>query len=606
MGVWVGRDGHALTDLERRIYERAGLSGVGALEWYDAGIYPYAAETFRGGAFTLDDASTWKEAGVPAGEAVEARRLGLSPQEGLERYQAKREHDTAMLEVERAQVEAERARAEAERLESSATAVAYGFVWQALPAPVLQGAAHLIRGGDEPVQNHPQAAAVLAEKFGTGPTADMVRMCGQVLVDHWLLHDTRAMSEVTDALEHPTDPAVNSIAFAQELTRSADACEAAAHWLFLRGLQPLGCPYDDLSRAWRPDEPLLIDYSPTAFQERLRSLLQVDDEWVVIEGDSWTWWPTATPISVTVGPARVVYGDVSYRVRARCELLNDVVLEEAELLDRLSIVNEGATLFAVVHNEEHGSIEATCAFTLHAGNESLGQLFSAALVLLAGLTREVEAIAEYFGGNPVRVPHPLSGLREDADEMADYVDLVVIPSGADPSLFAADASKVDFTALHGCVYQGPNDKEGSAQAEFTFYHNLPACLVGELEWTLGTSLVKVDGAGTHPELGNGLEVRLSVPDLEPFPPHFAAVAAQLLNRLEADEETGVTFLGAWWARRREDDARRYDLQFSQFLPSAFYQPGLTGTVAWTMAERNRWLHDWREEVVRSMARDLRP
>jgi len=77
----------------------------------------------------------------------------------------------------------------------------------------------------------------------------------------------------------------------------------------------------------------------------------------------------------------------------------------------------------------------------------------------------------------------------------------------------------------------------------------------------------------------------------------------LFNRLETHDETGFTFLGAWWARRRDGEESRYDLFFQLFIPSFFHIPGLAQVTAASLVERNRWLIDWLDEFAQSTIDD---
>jgi len=188
-------------------------------------------------------------------------------------------------------------------------------------------------------------------------------------------------------------------------------------------------------------------------------------------------------------PAAHVYGNVSYRITARCSLVEDLQLDDTDRLAYLAVANERATMFAYVHNPDLRTIDACCAFTAHAGNESLLRVFSGAVVLIANLARRINEVAAHFGGSAVRVPHPISGVREDDDELAYFGENVIVPRGNDLSPFADDTSDIDFTTFPGCAYQTGSDGVGAAQAELAFYHNVPALLARNLGWPLGTSLV---------------------------------------------------------------------------------------------------------------------
>ena len=474
----------------------------------------------------------------------------------------------------------------------------YQFSWEALPPGLLRQIAWQL-GLD---MDHP--AKAIEARYGNEPTAEMVGKCANALVDRWLLDDIEPLDEVKSACGYLAETDKDLPEFATHIASSEYACEVAAYWLFLRGLQPEGSVFADMEPPWDTCEaPQAINYSVAKLQEELRARLMVDEEWIVIEGADWTWWPTAAPIQISVGPPKVVLGDVTYRVTARCPLVENVDLDDVDRIARLNLWNSEASLFALVYEPDTSTIDAVCSFSAHAGNETIWVPFSAALVLMANYGRAVEPLADEFSGRPMRAPHPISGVRTDADELAYFVQNVP-PSDDHQGRFAEDASSVNFRQWPGYVHQAPNDHPGGSQAELAFYYDVPAMATNKLGWLLGTSLIQLDGNTDHPALGNGMTIRLSIPDLEPFPPHFAAIAAETMNAREACEPTGFSFMGAWWAERREgSDESRYDLRFSQFVPSYFYDPGVATWAAWNMTLRNWWLAEWCAAVTNDMVEE---
>jgi len=473
-------------------------------------------------------------------------------------------------------------------------AVSYDFSWEALPPSVLAAIASKFKLDTD------DSAESLLERVGAMPTPEVVRDCAAELVDRWLLEVPTALEAVKSACGYEGLAARDPSGFAAQLASSRRACESAAYWLFLRGLRPVGDVYAGLERPWETvAAPESVNFSVDRLQEELRTRLMVDDEWVVIDGSEWTWWPTAAPIRISVGPPQVVCGDITYRVTARCPLVEGVALDDLDRMERLDLWNRDASFFALVHDEDSATIDAVCAFSAHSGNEAIWKLFSAALVLMANFGMAVGPLADEFAGRPVQVPHPISGLRSDADELAANIIRDIVLPKEDRGRFAGDASSIDFQQWPGCALQVPDDQPRIGQAELAFYHDVPAIQVKQLEWPLGTSLVQVDGDADHPLLGNGMMATLSVPDLESFPPHLVAFATEMLNATEALEATGFAFMGAWWAERREGDEGCYDLKFSQFIPSCFYDHGVAEWVAWNLTLRNWWLAEWCGDVAQA-------
>ncbi len=464
---------------------------------------------------------------------------------------------------------------------------AIDFSWDALPPVLLEGLAEAI--GVEP--DH--AAQRLAERFGEIPNEQFVRQFATLLVDTLLSQDAPALAAVSEVLGSSTPPR----RLADALLGSKKATWTAGYWLRLRGLCVVGSLYGDTVDIWPwvPREVSDPDCIVEPLQETIQSLLSVDEQWVLIDGDDWTWWPTATPISIETGPARLVFGDVGYRIRARCSLVENLRLSASEIVTRLNSINGDATLFAFVDDPSTERIDICCAYTAHSGNEALHRLFASALILMAKASTHVDELARYFEGEPIRVPHPPSGLRGDHDELAEMDVEAVERQRAEPSPFVEALAHLSFEQWPGCALQFSARDPGKLQAELAFKHDIPALPATQLGWELGTSLVQFDGTVAREGLGRGLEGTLQIPNLDLGDPQLEESVAPLLNRIEAYCDTWFAYFGAWSAT--SDDGRAYDLTFRGYVPAAFNYGDLPGFSAWTMWERNRWLSAWYESQV---------
>jgi hypothetical protein len=95
---WVRANGRSLTALELKIYGRAGLSGAEALDWANAGLAPYATESFRQAGHDLATATRAHALGLTSHDAVLAQVQNLT----LEELAAHKTSGAPVKEIRRA------------------------------------------------------------------------------------------------------------------------------------------------------------------------------------------------------------------------------------------------------------------------------------------------------------------------------------------------------------------------------------------------------------------------------------------------------------------------------------------------------------------------
>ena len=109
--------------------------------------------------------------------------------------------------------------------------------------------------------------------------------------------------------------------------------------------------------------------------------------------------------------------------------------------------------------------------------------------------------------------------------------------------------------------------------------NEPARLLADLDFATGQpARLELDASVTHPALGSGCQVRLTIP-VEPDP-----VIAQRLNANEALEPDAHQ-LGAWCV-----DPER-GLAFIGFFPSSRVRARVRRAIAYHAAGRNEWARE---------------
>lgn len=173
----------------------------------------------------------------------------------------------------------------------------------------------------------------------------------------------------------------------------------------------------------RDDGPALLD--------GIAKDLQVDDEWIVRTARTLTWWGEPTPITFTVDQPGLIQGDPTIKLTAAVTMAVEVTAATSVVLAAVDELNHLATVGAVVWLEEERRVEAVLTHYAYRGIEPITQLVTAfALVLYGEAMSRAGWLAEQVGGTPGVPPHPVSGEREDFDEMMTFTADQVLPAGS--------------------------------------------------------------------------------------------------------------------------------------------------------------------------------
>jgi hypothetical protein len=158
-----------------------------------------------------------------------------------------------------------------------------------------------------------------------------------------------------------------------------------------------------------------------------------------------------------------------------------------------------------------------------------------------------ELLAEAIGGTPALSAHPESGPRESPDEMLGLMEQYVVPTGQEPSRWSGSEmdAVVELVKQGQYVVFASGDEEG---------------LTVEFPFPDGTSLLQVATDQPHPSLGNGMLVRLSLP--EDVADTDGGSWANEMNQRELASLTRTHFLGSWVVADRTPT-------FVAFYPNAF-------------------------------------
>ena len=293
----------------------------------------------------------------------------------------------------------------------------------------------------------------------------------------------------------------------------------------------------------------------------LTARMQIEAEWAVQEKTSFTWWAHTLAQRVWVAEPRDVQGVTLTTLHIETDLLADVPMNESTW-SRLAGVNQFATLSAYVADRASGTIRLHASVSLTEDNWLLARAIAlhAMALQMADAYAEASALAEAFGGRVDATPHPRNGMRAQADEMVNILD-IYHQRGEGDSPFTADEI-AELVHLEPRPWTMASSELQQLDAELDFAAGAPARL-------------EVDASAKHPSLGSGLQLRLILP-VEP-----EAAIAQRLNaneRLEPDAHQ----LGAWCVEPERG------FMFSGFIPAAAYTPGLSRALVYHLSAKNEW------------------
>jgi len=324
--------------------------------------------------------------------------------------------------------------------------------------------------------------------------------------------------------------------------------------------------------------------------EHVFNEMKVDSEWSTVQEDGFTWWGKDFAQKVWAEPAIKDDGFWISRLHARTDIAAGFKATP-ENMARLSALNRFASLSALIPDGSDAS-EIRLAASMYVHRQTLPmvkRLFSIAVAMQAADAQiKGEVLAKALGARPAISGHPKSGRRPDPDDMLNVIAGMVAPLGERPSAWAGNEMReaVDQLQRFPCVL-ATGDHSGLS-AEFPFFEM--------------TSLLTIRTNERHPQLGNGMLVRLSLPVGCPKE-DWARVAIDL-NARELRSLTRSPFLGSWCAG---DDA----ITFVSFYPNVAHQPGLLQNLVNYSMGRARWVaeevygDDWKQSFRKAFSAKMR-
>lgn len=308
--------------------------------------------------------------------------------------------------------------------------------------------------------------------------------------------------------------------------------------------------------------------------ERIHQELLIDEEWTTRAAREFTWIGHRLAQAVRAGRVFEDRGITLSRLVAETVVVEAVEAEEAEILPWLSMVNRHAVGSAYSYDAARRVIVATTAAVMHADilDWRTKQFAAYTIAQLELAENEAEYLANRSGGTVAQRSHPVAGARTVADDMLGVLEDVFAVDGRTESRFA---NAFEIETIADAAKGSPIVATAGASG---------ARVSLEVPFGEETSLLRINGAGRHRRLGNGLMAELLLPEL--MSQADGARIAGFLNRQEALPQTDTLHYGAWsWF---EWPSGRVTATYRLFVPNQLYRPGMAQDISYAMVGRARW------------------
>jgi hypothetical protein len=249
-------------------------------------------------------------------------------------------------------------------------------------------------------------------------------------------------------------------------------------------------------------------------------------------------------------------------------------------------MNGFACLSAIVLDPETRRLSYRCSAYFHAENvEWLKLLFAMAVThQVADAHARIGSLARTMGGQVTVSAHPRSGPRAAPDDMLNIIENFYVPAGRAPCrVTEADFQQLLNSPLSRMWVLATGGRTGLT-AEIPFYGDTPALNAARGGRSApGTALLQVSTDQPHPQLGNGVLIRLTLPVANE---HGLANA---LNLAEPREFAGCHFLGSWCSAPPSQGGGP---TFVTFLPSMAATPDVLGALIMSSGLRAKWAREF--------------
>lgn len=296
--------------------------------------------------------------------------------------------------------------------------------------------------------------------------------------------------------------------------------------------------------------------------------LQVDEQWSLREDRGFCWWGQNFAQRVWSEPGYDDDGIVIYRLHAQTDVVRGVDVTPS-VLQGLNALNMLTVLSALIAVPEQGKVLYRASMWVHDQSvDWVVPIFQLAVAIQAAhANTQGELLASIIGGEPDRSAHPESGERPAMDDMLLINEQLVAPAGEASSRWAGP-EMAEFTDRWAgrFVVLASGDETGLTE-EFPFLDS--------------TSLLQVTTDQPHPSLGNGMLLRLSIP--EHVSDSDGPAWANRMNLGELASLTRTNLLGSWTVVNNTPT-------FVAFYPNAAHvREGVLTNIVMNAGSRARWI-----------------
>jgi len=287
---------------------------------------------------------------------------------------------------------------------------------------------------------------------------------------------------------------------------------------------------------------------------RLVEWLRLDPDWSTRSQNELAWWPH-TYKQVIVGQPPVQYnGRSSFPFFCRIDLLASMPASRP-LYEALSLANEDASLSSIVYYPNTQTVATLTRLLMD--RESLWLVAFLRLALGVQI-RQAERLSRYWqdtlGGQFVRAPHRVLGIREIPDDMVSQFQIELEPSLNDESPFCGLLNKLNVEATGLLILEQQDDR---LVVELRFPDNPRNQQRPSANLPVAARL-EVSANAQHTQFGRGLSLNLELP--VSVSPDDGYAVANTLNLMAS--EVPVQLIGSWYMSRAT-----HRLTFGCFVPA---------------------------------------
>jgi hypothetical protein len=255
---------------------------------------------------------------------------------------------------------------------------------------------------------------------------------------------------------------------------------------------------------------------------------RIDPKWTIVKDRGFTWWAHDLAQRVWSEPGVDDAGIEVFRAFAATDVVRGVTDPEVagQAIDAWNARTVGS---ALVLDPDNGTVQSITSMWAHdQSRDWVARTFSVvAAIQVAEMHEHAPTLASLLGGEAAVTAHPNGGAREEPDEMLDLLDMVK-SAGAGPSQWAGPE------LVHALEQIRQMPGVGLATGD-------ESGISVEVPYRQTSALIQMDTRESHPELGSGMIVRISLPgDAGPGP-----VWAAMRNGQELESMTRSHFLGSW-------------------------------------------------------------